>query len=153
MKRIALWAIALGAVSLVLSIGCEAKERKPKAGKQPPAPMVQEAPAVPPVFSFTTEEEMQQFAKLWQQRQAAIMRMSVLQTYWQEEQRGEEQVTQELAAKYNLDPAKTYTLDIPRKALVEVPTPPAPDAAAPGIPASAGQPAASIATPAAPSGS
>ena len=78
MKRTVLWIVALGAVSLALSIGCEAKEKKPNASKQPPAPAVQEAPPVPPVFSFTTEEEMQQFAKLWQQRQTAIMRMSVL---------------------------------------------------------------------------
>lgn len=151
MKRMAVWIVALGTLSLVLALGCEAKERKPKANKQPPAPVVQEPPAAPPVFSFTAEEEMQQFAKLWQQRQAAITRMSVLQAYWNDEQRGVEKVTQELATKYNLDPAKTYTLDIPRKALVEVPTPPTP---APNAqPDSAVPPAASTASPAAvPSG-
>lgn len=119
MKRVALWMVTVGLVGFVAVVSCQAKERKPKS-ESAPQPAVQQTPQPPPVFTFATDEEMQEFAKLWQQRQAALTRMSVLHGYWTQEQTSAEQITQELASKYHLDPAKTYTLDVPRKALVEV---------------------------------
>ena len=119
MKRVALWMVTVGLVGFVAVVSGQAKERKPKA-ESAPQPAVQQAPQPPPVFTFSTDEDMQAFAKIWQQRQAALTRMSVLQGYWTQEQAAAEQVTQELASKYHLDPAKTYTLDVARKSLVEV---------------------------------
>lgn len=134
MKRTALWLAVIGIASLAVAVGLQAKERKPKT---PPAPQVVQPPPPPPVFTFTTDEEMQEFAKLWQQRQAALSRMVVLQGYWTQEQDSVQRVTQELASRYHLDAAKTYTLDVPRKALVEVERKePAP---APGEPPQLGQ--------------
>jgi hypothetical protein len=129
--------ITAGLVGFVAVVSCQAKERKPKA--EAPAPAVQQVPATPPVFTFQTEEEMQEFAKVWQQRQAALARMSVLQSYWNQEQESVQRITNELSSKYNLNPDKAYSLDIPRKALVEIeqPTPPA------GQPAQLGSPQAS----------
>ena len=117
MKRRALWMAVMGVASLTVVVDLQAKERKPKDA---PAPVVQQAPLPPAVYTFTTDEELREFAKLWQQRQGALTRMAVLQGYLTQEEAAVQQVTQELSSKYHLDATKAYTLDLARKALVEV---------------------------------
>ena len=119
MKRAALWMATVGLVGFVAVISCQAKERKPKAEPAATKPAL-EAPQPPPVFTFATDEEMQEFAKIWQQRQGALSRMAMLQNYWNQEQDAVKRITEELASRYHLDATKAYSLDIPRKALIEV---------------------------------
>jgi hypothetical protein len=119
MKRTTLWLAVVGLASLAVVMSLQAKERKPK-NPPAPAPQAVQPPQPPPVFTFTTDEEMQEFAKFWQQRQTALSRMAVLQGYWNQEQDTVQRVTQELASRYHLDATKVYTLDVPRKALVEI---------------------------------
>lgn len=91
-------------------------------------------------FTFTDEEQMKQFAKVWGQRQGVLTRMAVLQAYWNQEQAGLGQLNQELLSKYNLDVNKNYTLDTAKKALVEQPlTPEQIEAAAKAAAATPGQ--------------
>ena len=120
MKRAALWMVTAGLIGFVAVVSCQAKERKPKAEPAAVQPAVEPAPQPPPVFTFTTDEEMQEFATIWQQRQIALTRIAVLQSYFSQEQEGVKRITEELSAKYHLDAAKSYSLDVPRKALVEV---------------------------------
>ena len=118
MKRALIWVMTIGLVGFMSVVSCQAKERKPKADAAKPA--VQQAPQPPPVFTFATDEEMQEFAKVWQQRQTSLAKMAVLQGYFNQEQDTVQRITGELATKYHLDSNKSYALDIPRKALVEV---------------------------------
>ncbi len=129
MKRVALWMVTVGLVGFIAVINCQAKERKPKS-ESAPQPAVQQAPQPPPIFTFTTNEEMQEFAKIWQQRQGTLARMAVLQGYWNQEQDSAQRITQELTSRYHLDATKAYSLDPLRKALIEVerPEPAAPPA-------------------------
>lgn len=62
---------------------------------------------------------MKGFAQLWQQRQAVITRMAVLQAYWNQEQPALQESNTQLLSTYNLDVNKNYTLDAARKVLVE----------------------------------
>ena len=119
MRRTALWLAVVGLASLTVVVTLQAKERKEK-NQAAPAPQAVQPPQPPPAFTFTTDEEMQEFAKLWQQRQVALSKMAVLQSYWTQEQDAVQRVTKELASRYRLDATKTYTLDVPRKALIEV---------------------------------
>ena len=118
MKRATIWILAVGLAGFMSVVSCQAKERKPKDEAAKPA--VQEPPQAPPVFTFATEEEMQEFAKVWQQRQTSLAKMAVLQGYFTQEQEAVQRITEELATKYHLDSSKSYALDIPRKALIEV---------------------------------
>ena len=129
MKRVTLWMVTVGLVGFIAVVSCQAKERKPKSGLAS-QPVVQQAPQPPPIFTFATDEEMQEFAKMWQQRQGTLARMAMLQGYWNQEQDTAQRITQELTSRYHLDATKTYSLDPLRKALVEVerPEPAAPHA-------------------------
>ena len=118
MKRALILVISMGLIGFTAVVSCQAKERKPKADAAKPA--VQQAPEPPPVFTFATDEEMQGFAKVWQQRQASLAKMAVLQSYFNQEQETVQRIADELSTKYHLDSNKSYALDIPRKALVEV---------------------------------
>src|SRR3989338_5265392 len=86
MKRAALWMVTVGLVGFVAVVSCQAKERKPKSEPAAVQPAVEPAPQPPPVFTFATDEEMQEFAKIWQQRQIALTRITVLQGYFSQEQ-------------------------------------------------------------------
>ena len=118
MKRAGVWVIGLGLVGFAVVMSCQAKERKPQPAPEPQA--AQPAPQPPPVFTFAGEDDMKEFAKMWQQRQAALVRQNVLQGYWNQEQEAVQHITEELISRYHVDVAKAYTLDIARKALVEV---------------------------------
>lgn len=93
-----------------------ADEVKPKAAEPPETPETV-------VHTFTDEAQMTAFAELWRQRQSAVLRMSVLQAYWNEEQAVITQVNGRLTQDYHVDPAKNYSLDTQRRVLLEQPAP------------------------------
>ncbi len=120
----------------------KAPEAAAKPADQPAAAPAagQPAPAAPAVASqapaaseetaaahtFATEDEMKAFATLWQQRQTANIRMAVLQSLWDEQKAELAKLSETVAATYKLDPAKNYSLDATRRALIEHEAPPAP---------------------------
>ena len=90
------------------------------------------------VFTFDDEAKMSEFTKLWQQRQAIILRMAVLQAYWNQEQPTLTKLNEKITADYKLDVKKNYSLDVKKRSLIELPSPPAPEpSAAPGTSISA----------------
>ena len=114
MKRTALWIVGAGVAGLALMLALRAQEQQGQT-TQAPDPAQPEKIA----FTFTDEEQMKEFAKVWQQRQAVITRMAVLQAYWNQEQPNLQESNTQLLSKYNLDVNKNYTLDAVRKVLVE----------------------------------
>ena len=102
--------------------------KKDKAKTEPAMPAATAvAPSVPEgekvVYTFSDQTKMEEFARLWQQRQRAVLRMTVLQSYWNEEQGVLQQLNDQLSKEYNLDVNKNYRFDNQRKVLVEVPAP------------------------------
>lgn len=71
------------------------------------------------VYTFSDEEQLRAFAGVWQDRQNKVLRMSVLQTYWNNEQAALAQLNNQLTTDYTVDPAKNYTLDSEQRALIE----------------------------------
>ncbi len=136
MKRVTMWIVGAGVASVALMIALRAQEQsaKPIAAGQASSSAAPAAPAASGeekvAFTFTDEEQMKQFAQVWQQRQALLTRMAVLQAYWNQEQGGLTQMNQQLLSQFNLDVNKNYTLDTDRKVLVEQPLTPEQQAAA-----------------------
>ena len=91
------------------------KEQAEKKTEAAPAPKAEEKVA----FTFENNAKMEEFTKLWQQRQGMIVRMTVLQAYWNEEQAGLAQLNNKLTADYKLDATKNYSLDAKRRVLIE----------------------------------
>lgn len=96
--------------------------------EQPAAPAAQ-APAGKTVLTFETDEQLQAFEALWRQRQFSLVRMTVLQSYWKEEQAVVTRIDGQLVSQYKLDMSKQYSFDPQRRALLEWEAPP--EAAAP----------------------
>ena len=111
-----------------------AKEKAAKANAAPTAQAGTEpakAKEEKIVYTFADQAKMEEFTKLWQQRQGAVLRMTVLQAYMSQEQAGFTELNKKLTTDYKLDPAKNYFLDSKRRILIEREVPPAPSAAAP----------------------
>lgn len=129
MKRTTLWILGATMTSFALVMSLRAQEQQ-KALAPSKSKDVQQAPAAPDegkvAFTFSDDAQMQQFAKLWKERQVVLTRMAVLQDYWSLEQSGLGNVNQELLAKFNLDVNKNYTLAADRKVLLEREAPPTP---------------------------
>lgn len=107
----------------------------PSQAAQPAAP--QAAPGEEKIaHTFPDEAKMKEFLQLWQQRQASVVRVTVLQSYWNEEQAKLTELNQKLSTDYTMDVAKNYKLDDKQRVLIELPAPPAP---APPSPPAAGQ--------------
>ena len=87
------------------------------AGSQPPAGKV--------IYTFADEDKMREFMKLWQQRQGIVLRMTVLQAYWNQEHEALAKLNNQLATDYHLDTTKSYSFDDQRRALIEHEAPPA----------------------------
>ncbi len=114
--------------------------KKDKAKTEPTPPAASTTTAAAPdgekiVYTFADQAKMDEFAKLWQQRQRAGLRMTVLQSYWNEEQAALQQLNQQLSQDYHLDVNKNYRFDNERKVLIEVPSPAEPASPAPAPPA------------------
>lgn len=127
MKR---FGISIVLAGVLLGQGAWAAEETKLKAAEPPETVV---------HTFTDEAQMTAFAELWRQRQSAVLRMSVLQAYWNEEQAVITQVNGRLTQDYHVDPAKNYSLDTQRRVLLEQPAPaPEPGPVGPGSPSAAG---------------
>ena len=71
------------------------------------------------VHTFEDPAKLEEFKKVWQQRQGILVRMSVLQAYWNEEQTLLDQLNHTLSGQYALDITKSYYLDATRRVLIE----------------------------------
>ena len=111
-----------------------AEEAKPDSKASSPATAsssaatqvaVQAAPASNEkiVHTFEDPAKMEEFKKVWTQRQGVLVRMSVLQAYWNEEQTLLDQLNHTLSSQYGLDIQKSYSLDSTRRVLIEQETP------------------------------
>lgn len=121
MKQGALWGFAAAAAATVLAVVLSAKEPPKAAEGKPSAPAKSSAAAMADqvVFTFTSDEQMRQFANLWQQRQASLTRLAVLQAYVTQEEAETGKLNQQLEAQYHLQMNKHYTLDTDRHVLIE----------------------------------
>lgn len=153
MRRALVWVIGLGCAGLALSVflgesrkgGAVMAAQKAPAAQPAATPAVSAEAAKPAAavsgeekvaYSFKDEAEMQEFARLWQQRQAIVLRMTVLQSYWNEEQASLSELNSKISNQYKLDTTKNYALDPKQRALVErhVPLPSAPSSGEPAKP-------------------
>ena len=138
-QRSIVWGVGGFVASLGLVWALRAQEQQSIV--KPPAPSAA-ATADRVVFQFSDEAQMRQFGQLWQQRQAVLGRLSMLQDYLDQEQAGLTYVNQKLWSQYHLDVSKPYVLDTDRRVLVEQ------DALAPASAGSLAAPASSSGTPA-----
>ncbi len=125
------------------------------AAEDPAAPPAEVSPAEPGIsssapaeegkvaYTFQDDASLNEFQELWRQRQGLMLRLSVLQAYWDEEQAALAELDQQLASKYQLDLTKNYIYDNERGAIVEQepPQPPAPPASPEAPPVSPPPPA------------
>jgi hypothetical protein len=114
-----MWGVVAAAVaSAIVVVALQAQEHR--LAKAPPQPSTQAAEEKGEVvFTFPDEAAMQTFATQWQQRQAMMARMAVLQDYWKQEQANLAQLNQQLLTDYHLDVSKAYTLDRDKRVLIE----------------------------------
>jgi hypothetical protein len=130
--------IGIGCTGLALSLVMLSHGRNEPVATAEDAPgQAQPAASSEPekvVFTFENEEKMNEFTDLWQRRQAMVLRMTVLQSFWNEEQVRLAQVNKELETKYQVDVSNNYYLDGERRVLIQREAPPAPPAAAPTTP-------------------
>ena len=79
------------------------------------APSVQEKI----VHTFADEAAVEEFAKLWQQRQNVIARMAMLKSYREAEKNTLAQFEKKFAGDYSMDLKKQHTLDQKQRVLIE----------------------------------
>ncbi len=146
MRRLHRWSLTVGCVMATLGVALRAHSEDqttpgsppPMAAPQAAQPEAASAPVAPEraVYTFADEAKMREFAAIWQQRQALLVRMSVLQAYWDEERAALGTLNEQLQKTYSLDVSKSYVLDTDRRVLVEREAP-AGSSITPGIDASA----------------
>ena len=78
------------------------------------------------IFTFDDQAKLDTFTGLWDRRRAVILRMTVLQSYWNEEQATLAQLNTKLETDYKMDFNKDYYLDRERRVIIEREAPPAP---------------------------
>src|SRR3989338_4982474 len=81
------------------------------------------------VHTFDDEATVQAFAAMWQQRHDGLLRLGLLEGYWNDEQALLGQLNRQLSDQYSLDladAAKSYLLDTDTRAITERAEPPAP---------------------------
>ena len=105
-------------------------------GAAPQAQVSKEEAEGPVVYTFKDDDEVKEFAKLWQRRQGVIVKMTVLQSYWNEEQATLAQLNSQIEKDYKLDVSKNYTFDSDRRVLIERPGTPEPEQGQPPSPPS-----------------
>ena len=149
MNRTLGWMVGIGTVGVVAAWALLGVNREPslavaETAQQPAAPSgapaaIQAASDAKPtgaekvVFTFDDEAKLKEFTALWDRRRAGILRMTVLQSYWNEEQATLAQLNKKLETDYKLDFNKDYYLDQNRRVIIERATPqtPPPPAEAP----------------------
>lgn len=102
-------------------------KKKPQTATPEPAAAAPTTPPVVPgagegetiVHTFENDAKLQEFKQLWEQRQAVILRMTVLKAYWDNEQTTRTKLNDLFAQEYNLDASKDYVLDAKRSVILE----------------------------------
>ena len=106
----------------------------PASTEQAKAQLIQASMAPAPgeqiVHTFPNPETMQAFVTLWQQRQERLLRMGMLEGYWNNDQATLNQVNSQLSSQYQVDLSKRHVLNTEDRVLVEHETPAAADAPA-----------------------
>ncbi len=140
MRHMLKWGVGLGVIALAVAGAVEAaKDKKGQAKKEEAAPVAKPDEKI--AYTFKDDAELQAFTQLWQQRQGILVRMTVLKGYWDQEEAGLAELNTKVAADYQLDSAKNYSLDTQRRVLIErelpaqAPVTPAAQPAAPAQPA------------------
>ena len=131
MKRTLPWVLGVGCAGLALAfvLRGRSQEATTAVAQQAGEASLQAAPAQASepekvVFTFENDEKMNGFTNVWQQRQAMILRMTVLQSFWNEEQVRLTQLNKQLSDEYAVDVTKNYYLDGQRRVLIEREAPP-----------------------------
>lgn len=138
MKRSVSVAIGLagcaGLISFLVLAGhnqttASAADAKKAEAATPDAPAQPAAAAQPGseniVYTFESQDKMLDFTKVWQRRQGVVVRMTVLQAYWEQERADLDELNKTLSTDYKLDVTKNYSLDTDRRVLIERELPPA----------------------------
>ena len=127
MRRVLAVGMVFGCVAIAVAAGMSAQAKDNPAPADPAAASAA-SPAQPAaaqkegdkvVFTFDSDENMKAFETLWRQRQVAAVRMTVLQSYWNEEQALMTKLNEQLAKDYQVDVSKAYSLDPEKKVLIE----------------------------------
>ena len=90
----------------------------PAAGSEAATPKV--------AYTFPDDEAVKTFSKQWQQRQAASVRIAVLQAYLSQERGNLTQLDDKFKTMYQVDITKNFNLNRQRRVLIELEQPPAP---------------------------
>ena len=80
MKRTVVWSAAAGCAVLSLAMMAHAAKKEEKSAPTPQPAAASAAPAKPAekvAYTFSDQSKVEDFSKLWQQRQATVIRMSV----------------------------------------------------------------------------
>ena len=134
MRRTGVWLVGIYGLALACGTAAAAEKAKaPTPGATPAAQSGKEPAKEEKIaYTFSDQAKMEEFTKLWQQRQGVVLRVTVLQAYMSQEQAAFTELNTKLTTDYKLDPTKNYFLDSKRRVLVEheLPsaTPPAPAA-------------------------
>ncbi len=124
MKRALFVVSALLGVTLISGVSVvsakDAKKDKPAESAPTATPA---KPAEKIAYTFADQAKVDGFAKLWQQRQATVLRMTVLKSYFLEEEETLRKLNDQFAKDYNLDVAKNYKFDSERKVILEIDAP------------------------------
>ena len=99
----------------------------------------------PVVYTFADDEQMRAFGQRWQQRQGLVLRLAMLDAYWNNEQSTLNTVNQRITNEYHLDTSKNYMLNSDRRVIAERPAEAPMEQSAPAAPeGAAATPAAEI---------
>ena len=91
------------------------------------------------VHTFEDEAKLKEFAAVWQQRQAHVLRSALLESYWNSEQATLTKFNSQLNSEYGLDVDKNYVINSERRVILEEQAPPAgAEATPPATPAAGG---------------
>ena len=125
MRRSMGWLLAGACLMSVVALTATAKEKEQPKAPIAAVPKAQPAPAKDEkiAYKFSDQTKVDEFAKLWQQRQATVLRMTVLRSYFQEEQAALEKLNTQFTKDYNLDVTKNYRFDNEHKEIVELAEP------------------------------
>jgi len=151
MRRIVAGCVGIGLLFGALESAGAAWGKKKKQAEKPapasPQPAAVAQPQAQPagatvIHTFEDEAKMGEFTRLWERRQAIILRMRVLQSYWSDDKALLAQLDTALNEQYQLDTAKHYILDPEKRTLVEQEAPPGaqPVQMQPNVPAQGPEP-------------
>jgi len=127
MKQGLPWLIAVGCLGLAVGMfvkggGQGSAVIATQAGVQRPG-VSGAIPTGNVIYTFKSSDQVHAFATIWQERQNMIVRMALLQGYWNGEKKLVTQLNEQLNEKYSLEPDGNYKLNNEDKILVRVELP------------------------------